>query len=68
MLFDIIDTVVKLMRRTATSTGLRRTVNVIRRSYETVRNATEQMKQDLGIIYDDYLPRWSFRALPEILQ
>jgi hypothetical protein len=68
MLFDTIETVVELMRRTTTSTGLKATVNVIRRCYETGRNATEQMKQDLGIIYDDLLPRWNYRAVPEIPQ
>ena len=34
MLFDTIETVVDLMRRAATATGLRTTVNVIRRCYE----------------------------------
>ena len=49
MLFDTIETVVNLMRRAATSTGLRTTVNVIRRSYETGRHATDEMKQELRI-------------------
>ena len=47
MLFDTIETVVNLMRRAATSTGLKTTVNVIRRCYETGRNATDEMKQQL---------------------
>ena len=68
MLFDTVDTVAKLMRRTTTSTGLRTTVNIIRRCYETGRNATDQMKEDLGIIYDGLLPRWNYRAVPEITQ
>ena len=68
MLFDTIDTVVKLMRRTTTSTGLKTTVNVIRRCYETGRNATEEMKKNLGVIYDDLLPRWNYRAIPNMLQ
>ena len=68
MLFDTIDTVVSLMRRAATSTGLKTTVNVIRRCYETGRNATEQMKQELGIIYDELLPKWNYRVLPEMHQ
>jgi hypothetical protein len=33
-----------------TSTGLKTTVNVIHRAYETGRNATEAMKQDLNIL------------------
>ena len=35
MLFDTLDTVVTLMRKASTRTGLRTTVNVIRRHYET---------------------------------
>ena len=65
MLFDTIETVVKLMRRAATSTGLRTTVNVIRRCYETGRNATDKMKQQLQIKYDELLPKWNYTAVPK---
>lgn len=64
MLFDSIETVVRLMRRAVTSTGLKTTVNVIRRCYETGRNATDDMKQQLRIQYDEFLPRWNDTALP----
>ncbi|TWU29062.1 ISAzo13-like element transposase-related protein [Novipirellula artificiosorum] len=60
MLFDTIERVVDLMRRTSTSTGLKTTVNVIRRMYETKRNATEQMKQQLRIQYDKFLSKWNY--------
>ena len=66
MLFDTLDTVVDLMRKAATSTGLRTTVNVIRRLYETGRNATEEMKNNLTIVFDDVLPKWNYRALPQM--
>ena len=68
MLFDTIDRVVELMRRTKTSTGLRTTVNIIRRLYETKRNATEEMKANLRITYDKLLPKWNYVASPEIRQ
>jgi hypothetical protein len=55
MLFDTLDTVVTLMRKASTSTGLRTTVNVIRRHYETGRNATAHMKQNLKIVFDNVL-------------
>ena len=64
MLFDSIETVVRLMRRAATSTGLKTTVNVIRRCYETGRNATDEIKQQLQIQYDEFLPRWNYTATP----
>lgn len=65
MLFDSIDTVVNLMRRAATSTGLKTTVNVIRRAYETGRNATDEMKANLKIVYDELLPQWNYVAVPQ---
>ena len=68
MLFDTIDTVVNLMRRASTSTGLRTTVNVIRKCYEAGRNATDQMKQQLRIQYDNLLPKWNYVAQPQIGQ
>ena len=64
MLFDTLDRAVELMRRAATRTGLRTTVNVIRRAYETGINATEQMKADLPIVYDEILPKWNYVASP----
>lgn len=68
LLFDTLETVVELMRKATTSTGLRTTVNVIRRIYETGRNATDEIKQNLKVVYDDLLPKWNYRAIPQIRQ
>ncbi len=65
MLFDTLETVVTLMRQATTSTGLRTTVNVLRRLYETGRNATAEMKSNLKILFDDLLPKWNYRAEPQ---
>jgi hypothetical protein len=65
-LFDSLETVVALMRRASTTTGLTTTVNVIRREYEKGRNATEEMKQNLKIVFDELLPNWNYRAVPQI--
>ena len=65
MLFDTLDTAVTLRRKASTRTGLRTTVNVIRRVYETGRNATTQMKQNLKIVFDNLLPKWHYRAIPQ---
>lgn len=64
-LFDSLDTVVHLMRRAATTTGLKTTVNVIRRNYLKGRNATEEIKRNLKIVFDEHLPKWNYRAIPE---
>jgi hypothetical protein len=64
-LFDTRDTAVTLMRTASTRTGLRTTVNVMRRVYETGRNATTQMKQNLKRVFDHLLPKWHYRAIPQ---
>ena len=66
-LFDTLDRVVSLMRQASTQTGLRTTVHVIRRLYETGRNATEEIKQYLAetVCYDDLLPKWNYTLTPQ---
>ena len=66
MLFDSLDTVVHLMRSATTSTGLRTTVNVIRRAYEIGQNATDEIKQNLKIVFDRLLPKWNYTAIPQL--
>lgn len=53
------------MRRAATATGLKTTVNVIRRNYLNGRNATEEIKRNLKIVFDKHLPKWNYRTIPE---
>ena len=68
MLFDTLDRAVELIRNTSTRTGLATTVNVIRRVYETGRNATTEMKQLIQrtMIRDDMLPKWNYGFAPQI--
>lgn len=67
LLFDGLETVVDLMRKATTSTGLRTTVNVIRRLYETGKAATEEMKNHIRstIQFADSLPNWNYTVLPQ---
>jgi len=64
MLFDTLDTVVRLMRRASTSTGLKTTVNVIRRTYELARKVATDFKTTMPILFDELLPNWNYRAIP----
>lgn len=68
MLFDTLGTAVDLIRKATTTTGLQTTVNVIRRLYETGRNATEEIKSNLKILFDDLLPKWNYKATPQTRQ
>lgn len=64
VLFDALDTVVRLMRRASTTTGLKTTVHVIRRVYATGREVANDFKATMRIVFDDMLPRWNYRAVP----
>jgi len=57
---------VDLMRKASTTTGLRTTVNVIRRLYETGRTITDRTKQYIKsvMVPDDILPKWNYRLVP----
>lgn len=67
MLFDTLQTAVDLIRSASTTTGLKTTVNVIRRLYETGRTATDAMKQHIRstIVYDTLLPKWNYSIIPQ---
>lgn len=68
MLFDTIETVVDLMRKATTSTGLRTTVNIIRKQYDAGRVATEEMKEYVRskVNFADSLPKWNYIIVPQI--
>jgi hypothetical protein len=65
MLFDTVDTAVRLMRKASTTTGLRTTVNVIRRVYETGRQVAKDFKANMAILFDKVLPKWNYVAKPQ---
>ena len=65
MLFDTIDTVVRLMRKASTTTGLHTTVNVIRRVYEIGRKVADTFKANMAIRFDELLPKWNYVAEPQ---
>ena len=65
MLFDTLDTVVRLMRKSATTTGLRTTVNIIRRAYQIGRKVASSFKTTMTILFDDLVPKWNYVAKPQ---
>jgi len=65
VLFDTVDTAVGLMRKTATKTGLTSTVHVIKRAYETGRKVAEEFKRNMTIVFDSFLPKWNYKAVPQ---
>lgn len=70
LLFDTLQRAVDLMRKASTSTGLRTTVNVIRRLYETGRAATQTMIDTIRntVKFHDLLPKWNYTLKPQSRQ
>lgn len=65
MLFDTLDTAVRLMRKASTTTGLKTTVHVIRGLYETERKATKGFKSSMKLVFDTLMPKWNYVAVPQ---
>ena len=67
-LFDSIGRVAQLMRRATTVPGLRTTVRVIDKTYETGRKLGKAAKESIQIKYDELIPKWNYVAEPQTRQ
>lgn len=65
VVFKSVALVKELMARTKTKQGLRVTVNVIDKVYQTGRKATDSFIENMPIVFDDYLPKWNYTAVPQ---
>jgi hypothetical protein len=64
VIFDSVATVKRLLEKTRTSTGLGVVVEVLEKVYQTGRKYAKGFKKDMKIVFDDYLPKWNYRAIP----
>ena len=62
------ETVKNAIEKTKTSKGLRVIARIIKKVYECGKNATEEYKKNMTIIFDKYLPRLNYRAVPSTLE
>ena len=64
VVFQTLDIVKQLARQTHTSGGLRVTVDVIKKAYQTGQKVAHDFKQTMRIAFDDELSKWNYTALP----
>ncbi len=64
VIFTSIELVKELMENTSTSTGLNAFVHILDKVYHTKRKVAEGFKENMDIVFDKYLPRWNYRAIP----
>lgn len=64
VIFKNMQIVKELMEKTNTRKGLRTTVQIVNKVYETGRKVAEDFKENMTIVFDKYLSIWNYRAIP----
>src|SRR5262249_47304397 len=65
VIFHTLEVAKQFLERAKTSTGLRVTVSVLEKVYDTGRKCAGGFKEAMTIVFDDFLPKWNYRAIPE---
>ena len=66
VIFHTVEIAKQFIERAKTITGLRVTVGILAKVYATGRKYAEGFKENMKILFDDYLPKWNYRATPQI--
>jgi hypothetical protein len=64
VIFENVQLVKELMEKTKTSKGLKVIVQVIDKVYETGRKVADDFKENMQIVFDECLPQWNYRVVP----
>ena len=65
VIFTNLELVKALVEKTQTKTGLSVAVNTLNRVYQTGRKVADNFKNTMQIVFDEYLPKWNYRAVPQ---
>lgn len=68
VIFGSVETVKALMATATTATGLEVFTTVIDTVYETGKQATDELKSNIQIVFDEVLPNWNYTAKPQMPQ
>ena len=64
VLLTSVHLVKQLIEKTSTIKGLKVFVKIIETVYQTGRKVADNFKQTMRIVFDDFLPNWNYRAIP----
>jgi len=67
VIFESVEIVKDLMEKAKTQTGLTVFASISDKVYQTGRKVTEEFKQTMEIVFDEYLPKWNYTAKPQAL-
>ena len=59
------DYVKELIERTSTKSGLEVKARIVEKVYEIGRKYSDNFKETMRIVFDEYLGQWNYRAIPE---
>ena len=65
VVFSSIDVVKSLVDKTSTSTGLKVLSTIKNKVYATGRKVRENFKENMKIVFDDYLGKWNIEPFPK---
>ena len=66
VIFTSIELVQQLMAKTTTATGLKVVVAILDKFYPTGRKVADSFRQATPILFDAFLPKWNYRAVPSL--
>ncbi len=65
VVLDSVQTVKALIEsRAKTKKGLETYVNIVDKIYETGKKASELFMENMPIVFDQFLPKWNYKAVP----
>jgi hypothetical protein len=64
--FSSIDVVKSLVDKTSTSTGLKVFSTIKDKIFKTGRKVSETFKENMKIVFDDYLGKWNYKVIPKV--
>jgi hypothetical protein len=67
VIFRTLETVRYYVSKAATTKGLTVAVRILEKVYETGLKCAAGFKEDMKIVFDEVLPKWNYRAIPEPL-
>ncbi len=66
VIFESVEMVEELIAKTKTKTGLQVFTTILNGLYKTGRQVTQEFKEIMDIVFDDYLPQWNYTAVPQM--
>jgi hypothetical protein len=65
VIFHTVDIAKQFIERAKTTTGLHVTVSILEKVYATGRKYAQGFKENMKVVFDEYLPKWNYCVIPQ---